>query len=56
MFNNLNNQSHTTDNFNQLQWIDLYSELGINQYLNLFANSDASWNKLHTVFGRNVEC
>jgi Ca2+-binding RTX toxin-like protein len=51
MSNYINAESNTNDNSHSYNWLDIYSELGINQSLKLFANSEDFWSVFNTSFG-----
>ena len=51
MSNYINSESKANDNSHSYNWLDIYSELGINQSLKLFANSEDFWSVLNTAFG-----
>lgn len=51
MSNYINAESNANDNSHSHSWLDIYSELGIEQSLKLFANSEDFWNVLNTAFG-----
>ena len=53
MSNFINAESNTNHNSHSHSWLDIYSELGIEQSLKVFANSEDFWNVFNTAFGSN---